>query len=72
MCNLSKGVVEKGIAIGIERGLQQGIEQEREAGTLRSIQNLMETLQLTAEQAMDALKVEESKRRSYAEKLKEH
>lgn len=62
MCNLSKGVVEKGIAIGIQ--------QEREAGTLRSIQNLMETLQLTAEQAMDALKVEESKRSVYAEKLK--
>ncbi len=76
MCNLSKGVAEKGFRRGMERGLQQGLEQgiqqEREAGTLRSIQSLMETLQLTAEQAMDALKVEDTQRDMYAEKLKEH
>lgn len=74
MCNLSKGVAEKGFRIGMEQGLQQGLEQgiqqERETGTLRSIQSLMETLQLTAEQAMEALKVEESQRDVYAEKLK--
>lgn len=52
LCNLSKGVEEKGIAIGIEL--------EREAGTLRSIKNLMDTLKLTAEQAMAALKVPEA------------
>lgn len=62
MCNLSKGVEEKGIAIGIER--------EREAGTLRSIQNLMETLKLTAEQAMAALKVPDSDQEKYAGMLK--
>lgn len=66
MCNLSKGVEQK----GFQRGMEQGIQQEREAGTLRSIQNLMETLHLTVEQAMDALKVEDSKRTVYAEKLK--
>lgn len=58
----SKGVEEKGIAIGIER--------EREAGTLRSIQNLMETLKLTAEQAMAALKVPDSEQEKYASMLK--
>lgn len=66
MCNLSKGVEQK----GFQRGMEQGIQQEREAGTLRSIQNLMGTLHLTVEQAMDALKVEDSKRTVYAEKLK--
>lgn len=40
MCNLSKGVEQK----GFQRGLEQGIQQEREAGTLRPIQNLMDTL----------------------------
>ena len=58
MCNLSKGVEQK----GFRRGMEQGV--------LRSIQNLMETLHLTAEQAMDALKVEGSKRNEYAEQLK--
>lgn len=74
MCNLSKGVAEKGFRRGMEQGLQQGLEQgiqqEREAGTLRSIQSLMETLHLTAEQAMEALKVEDAQRGMYAEKLK--
>ena len=43
MCNLSKGVEEKGVAKGI----------------LSSIKNLMETMGLTIEQAMAALKVPE-------------
>ncbi len=61
MCNLSKGVEEKGIAIGIER--------EREAGTLRAIESLMDTLKLTAEQAMAALKVPENEKARYASRL---
>lgn len=65
VCNLSKGVEEKGIAIGIERGFQRGIEQ----GILKSIENLMETLKLTAEQAMTALKIPEVERSKYASKL---
>ncbi len=62
LCNLSKGIEEKGIAIGMER--------EREAGTLRAIENLMDTLKLTAEQAMAALKVPETERLKYADRLK--
>ena len=57
VCNLSKGVEEKGIAIGIEQGI------------LKSIENLMETLKLSAEQAMDALKVPEADKPKYAGKL---
>ena len=41
MCNLSKGVEERGIAIGVERGT--------ETTTLNAIRNLMEILKLTAE-----------------------
>lgn len=61
MCNLSEGIEQKGIEIGIER--------EREAGTLRFIENLMDTLKLTAEQAMAALKVPETEWMKYSRKL---
>ncbi len=53
MCNLSKGVEERGIEIG----------------TLRAIENLMDTLKMTAEQAMAALKVPENEKARYASKL---
>lgn len=67
VCNLSKGVEEKGIAIGMERGLKAGME----AGKLQDIKNLMDTLKLTAEQAMAALKVPENEWLKYAGKLNE-
>ena len=57
MCNLSKGIEERGIVRG------------REEGTLREIENLMDTLNLTAEQAMAALKVPETDRLKYADRI---
>ena len=75
VCNLSKGIEEKGIAIGMERGLkagmEAGMEQGMEAGMLQAIKNLMDTLKLTAEQAMAALKVPENEWLKYAGKLNE-
>ena len=74
MCNLSKGVEERGIARGLaqglERGLAQGLERGMETGTLNAIRNLMETLKLTAEQAMEALKVSGAEKVKYAGMLK--
>ena len=70
MCNLSKGVEERGIARGLERGLAQGLERGLETGTLNAIRNLMETMKLTAEQAMEALKVSEAEKVKYAGMLK--
>ena len=70
MCNLSKGVEERGIAIGLERGMERGMERGLEAATLNAIRNLMETLKLTAEQAMEALKVPEEEKVKYAGMLK--
>ena len=58
MCNLSKGVEERGIARGLE------------TGTLNAIRNLMETMKLTAEQAMEALKVSGAEKVKYAGMLK--
>ncbi|MCI8638674.1 MAG: hypothetical protein HFG41_05895 [Coprococcus sp.] len=54
MCNLSKGIEEKGIKEGI----------------LSSIQNLMESMDWSAEQAMAALKIPESEQVQYVNGLK--
>lgn len=62
MCNLSKGVEEKGIEIGLERGVEKA--------TLDAIRNLMETLRMSAGQAMEALKIPESEKAIYAGMLK--
>lgn len=52
MCNLSKGVEER----GIRKGIIQGREEEK----LNSIRSLMKKLNLTLEQAMDVLDVPKS------------
>ncbi len=56
-----KILLEDGKAIGIEKGIEIGI--------LKSIKSLMETLKLTEEQAMEALKIPEAERRKYRERL---
>lgn len=61
MCNLSKGVMEKGIAKGMEKGRAEGMEK----GILTSIKNLMETMGWTLDQAMTALKVPEAEQQTY-------
>ena len=67
MCNLSKGVREKGIAEGLERGRAEGMAES----TLTSIKNLMETLGLSLDAAMAALKIPEVDRPRYAKQLNE-
>lgn len=87
MCNLSKGVLEKGLREGMEKGmkegmkqglekgmeqgLEKGMEQGLEKGTLQAIKNLMETLSFTFQQAMDALKIPEIERAQYEKLLNE-
>ena len=55
---------------GIARGLAQGLERGLETGILIAIRNLLETMMLTAEQAMEALKVPEAEKVKYAGMLK--
>ena len=62
MCNLSEGVEQKGIQIGIQTGIQQALTE--------SIKNLMDTMNMAAKEAMDALKIKEEDRSHYAELLK--
>lgn len=74
LCNLSKNVEEKGIKKGLREGLKEGRKEGRKEGLkegiLTSIQNLMESMNWTAEQAMEALKVPETEWSQYASKLK--
>lgn len=53
MCNLSKGVEEKG----------------RREGVILSLMNLMKNMKLTKEQAMGALGIPESEREEYTRAL---
>ena len=57
MCNYSKGVLERGIEQGIERGIEQGIEN--------FFRNLMDSMNWTEDQAMEALKIPEQQRNQY-------
>lgn len=57
MCNLSKGV--------LERGRREGIKENR----IQSIKDLMETLSLSFDQAAEALKIPVSEREEYARLL---
>jgi hypothetical protein len=50
---------------GIRQGVQQGVQQ----GQLSDIRNLMDSMKLTAEQAMDALKIPVDEQEFYMEKL---
>ena len=59
MGSLSQGVEQRGIQKGIQRGI------------LESIQALMETMNLSIQDAMDALKIKEQDRAEYIELLKE-
>ena len=58
MCNLSEGVEQKGIEKGIARGI------------IISIQNLMESMGWSIEQAMDALQITTEERKGYLNMLK--
>lgn len=80
MCNLSKGVMEKsfmkghieGHTKGRAEGRVEGRAEGRAESILSSIQSLMETLGLTIEQAMVALKVPEDERQKYIDLLNQH
>lgn len=65
MCNLSKGVWQDGEREGIEKGKIEGKIETK----LQDIKLLMDTLKLTMEQAMDALRIPDGDRKEYEELL---
>ena len=67
MGSLSQGVEQRGIQKGIQKGIQRGIKK----GILESIQALMDTMNWSVQDAMDALKIKEQDRPEYMELLKD-
>lgn len=61
--------IEQGIQQGIQQGIEQGIEQGAEQARIDSIRNLMDSLKMTAQQAMEVLKIPASEQSAYAAKL---
>ena len=62
MCNLSKGIEEKGIQKGRQAGMIDGI--------LVSVKNLMDSMGWSAEQAMKVLKISKEDQEKYSALLK--
>jgi len=60
MCNLSKGVLEKGMEKGVTKG------------TMSAIKNLVKNMGVSIEQAMSVLEVPEAEWPKYMELLKQH
>ena len=52
-----------------ERAMEKGMEKGADNTIITSVRNLMETMKLTAEQAMDAIKVPMESRGKYLSKL---
>ena len=81
MCNLSQGIVERGIAQGMERGIAQGMERGMAQGmekgmaqgmekgafsaTLDSLRRLIANAGMSAEQAMNVLEIPAAERPRY-------
>lgn len=61
--------MEKGIEKGIEQGIEKGIEKGIELNQTDSIKKLMKNMNLTIEQAMNALEVPEDKREKYRQTI---
>ena len=57
--------MEKGIEKGIEQGIEKGIEKGIELNQTDSIKKLMKNMNLTIDQAMNALEVPTDKREKY-------
>ena len=60
----SKGM-KRGMEQGIEKGIEKGMEQGMEKSIINSIKTIMETMNLTEDKAMDALRIPENKKDYY-------
>ncbi len=61
MCNLSQGIEDRGIRKGERNGQRKGVKKQ----AIRDIKNLMESFDISAVQAMEALKIPKSKQKEY-------
>ena len=64
MCNYSDFVWN--------RGKQEGLKEGKREGTIKALVNLMESLKLTIDQALQALKLPESEWDEYRDLVRKH
>ena len=83
MCNVSRGVYDKGLDRGMVLGRKEGMTLGRKEGmdrgmalgmdksTLNSISKMVATFNVTIDQAMDILEVPDEKREYYKSQISE-
>ncbi len=63
VCDLSQGIMDKGIergrAEGLEKGIEKGLERGRIAGLSEAVMNAMEITNMPITEVMNALKIDE-------------
>ena len=85
MCNVSRGVYDKGMdrgialgrkegmdrgmALGMDRGMALGMDKGIDKSTLNSISKMMSTFNVTIDRAMDILEVPDEKREYYKSQI---
>lgn len=69
MCTLFEEIAKEGEARGKAIGETIGETRGEERTTVRNIKSMMETLKLTAEQAMEALKIPTAEQKKYLKML---
>ena len=69
MSSLLDRVEERGRQKGLDEGHQEGFREGADQKCLENIRSLMESMKLTAKQAMEALKIPESEQSKYIARL---
>ena len=73
MCNVSRGVYDKGmdrgITLGMDKGMALGMDKGIDKSTLNSISKMMSTFNITIDRAMDILEVPDEKREYYKSQI---
>ena len=73
MCNVSRGVYDKGmdrgITLGMDEGMAPGMDKGIDKSTLNSISKMMSTFNITIDRAMDILEVPDEKREYYKSQI---
>jgi predicted transposase/invertase (TIGR01784 family) len=69
MCEALRELMKEEIDAEVEKGMEKGMEKGKAEGTLLAISNLMKSMKLNAEQAMEALGIPANEWASYRAKL---
>ena len=60
VCNLSQGIMDKGIEKGLEKGRAEGLTEGRVEMAIDNVRSLMKEMNKTLSEAMQILKIDES------------